>query len=225
MRRIGIGVGIIMAFAAPFAYGQTGPSNFWSGPYAGVHLGYGGGRAEAREINGPRLYGADTSGGIAGFHLGWRKTVGDFVLGTEVEAGTLGQSGDTVRGDESGRVTLDAGLGAYASLSGLAGYQLTPDWLLFGRAGLTIAAVDTRVAQSCPSAACALSPSAASPRDHAWGYLFGAGVEHRFADRWSGRLEYQFTDFRRELALPTEGPGWSLDKDLHALKLSLNRRF
>lgn len=225
MRRIGIGIGFIVFFGTTAACGQSTPAAFWSGPYAGVHLGYGGGRVEATEINGPRAYGADTGGGIVGLHFGWRRPVGDFVLGAELEAGTLGQSGDTARGDDSGRVTLESSLGAYASLSGLGGYRVTPDWLLFGRAGVTLAAVDTRVAQTCAGAACTLSPSEARPRDYAWGYLVGAGVEHRFAERWSGRLEYQYTDFRHELALPSQGPGWSFDKDLHALKLSLNRRF
>ncbi len=230
MRRIGIGVGIILAFGSPVAYAQTIPATFWSGPYAGGHLGYGGGRVEVTEINGPRAYGADTAGGIAGLHLGWRRPVGDFVLGVELEAGTLGQTGDTGwndtgRGDDNGQVTLETSLETYASLSALGGYRVTPDWLLFGRAGVTVAAVETRVAQTCPTVACAHAPSETSPRDHAVGYLFGAGVEHRFADRWSGRLEYQYTDFRRELALPTAGPGWAVETDLHALKLSLNRRF
>jgi outer membrane immunogenic protein len=68
--------------------------------------------------------------------------------------------------------------------------------------------------------------SSATTRDFSLGLLLGAGVEYRLNEHWNGRLEYQFVNFRKELALPpVDGPGWDHDVDVHALKFGLSYRF
>ncbi len=231
MRSYGLSFGIsVLALMASSAFAQTPlapPVPQWSGFYGGLHLGYGAGRDDVREINGNRSYFPDTKGAILGVQGGWQKQIDRFVFGAELEAGTLGQSGDVTRRDEGGTLKSSTDFGLYGTLSGRVGYTVTPDWLVYGRLGLTLAEMDAKIEQSCPAQACAWTPSSSATRDHAWGYVFGGGVEHSLSDRWTGRIEYQYTDFRRELALPAgeSGPGWHHDPDLHAVKFSMNRRF
>jgi outer membrane immunogenic protein len=200
----------------------------WSGVHLGAHLGYGRGRDDVREVNGPRTYYPDTRGGLGGVQAGWQRAWGRVIGGVEIEGGHLGQSGDVARSDGGGTVTSRAELGAYATLSGRFGYLLTPDWMLFGRLGATVAALDARTEQSCPGAGCTLTASSAATRRTAWGVTYGIGAERALGAGWHGRIEYQYVDFRRELALPADGgagPGWNHSLDLHAVKLGVNYRF
>ena len=143
------------------------------------------------------------------------------VGGFEVEVGDLGQSGNTARSDGFATVSSSIDLGAYATFSGRLGVLVERDWLLYGRAGITVAELDARVTETA-------TPSRSSTQDSTWGYTFGAGVERALSPQWSVRVEYQYTDFRTELALPDNGgpgPGWNHDADLHAIKLGLNMHF
>lgn len=210
-----------IASAPAWADGQSHDAAM-SGFYAGINLGYGGGQDAVTEINGPRFYFPDTRGVIAGAQVGWQKQLDDrLVGGFEVEVGDLGQSGNTARSDGFATVSSSIDLGAYATFSGRLGVLVERDWLLYGRAGITVAELDARVTETA-------TPSRSSTQDSTWGYTFGAGVERALSPQWSVRVEYQYTDFRTELALPDNGgpgPGWNHDADLHAIKLGLNMHF
>ncbi|MGQ3074938.1 MAG: outer membrane protein [Ferrovibrionaceae bacterium] len=199
----------------------------WSGFYGGVHLGYGAGRDQISEVNGQRRYYADTRGAPVGLQVGWQRQFSQIVAGGEFEGGYLGQSGTVSRGDANGSVASHIRLGAYATLAARLGWAPVNDWLIYGRAGLTLAALDAGTVQQCGPAACSLSPSSSSTGDLAKGVVLGGGVEHRFASRWSGRVEYQYLNFRRELAMPdgTSGPAWNHEIDTHLIKLGVNYRF
>lgn len=217
---------LILAVSAGAA--RAGEAGSWSGVYGGLHFGYGAGRDDVNEVNGPRAYFPDTRGILGGVQLGWQKQINRLVLGVESELGHLGQSGDESRAASGGTVATSIDLGAYATLAGRVGYVPAPDWLVFARAGLAIASLDATTTQTCPSGGCGLTPSSASTRDYTWGGVFGGGVERAVAARWSARIEYQYMLFVRELALPDNGgpgPGWNHDIDLHLLKIGLTYRF
>jgi hypothetical protein len=56
--------------------------------------------------------------------------------------------------------------------------------------------------------------------------VLGAGIERQLVASWTGRIDYQFINFRDELALPPiDGPGWTHEVDVHAIKFALSRRF
>ena len=62
-----------------------------------------------------------------------------------------------------------------------------------------------------------LEPALAGPT---WGFLLGADIERQLDRHGTARLEYRFTGFRKELALPAvDGPGWNYDLDIHRLEL------
>jgi outer membrane immunogenic protein len=128
-------------------------------------------------------------------------------------------------------VTSGADLGAFAAVSVRLGLILDTSWLAYTRAGLVVAELDATTVQTCTGVdlcggAQSTTVSSATTDDLSLGLLLGAGVEHKFTHNWSGRLEYQFMSFRRELARPAiDGPGWNHDVDVHALKLGLSYRF
>jgi outer membrane immunogenic protein len=208
-------------------FGAPALAQDWSGLYGGIHFGLGRGQDEVREVNGPRTFYPDTDGALGGVQIGWQRQFERVVAGGELELGYLGQEGSVTSSDANGTVTSRAELGAYGAVSARAGYLLTPSWLVFARAGITLAAIDAQTDQTCSGGGCTLTPSSAATRDHAWAYMFGGGVENALSERWRARLEYQYYDFRRELALPASGsgPGWNHELDLHAIKFGINYRF
>lgn len=209
--------------------GVTPP--IWSGVYAGVSAGYATGDDDAAEINGPRNYIADFGGGVGAVHAGWQMQRRGWVAGLELEAGYLGLDSSIERDVTGGQVTSGAELGAYAAFSGRVGYVLPSSLLVYGRAGIVVADIDAATTQTCTGpdlcgGAQSSSVSEAKTENTTWGLLLGAGVEKRLSASWSGRIEYQFMDFRDELALPdVDGPGWDHDIDVHAVKIGLSYNY
>jgi opacity protein-like surface antigen len=203
----------------------------WTGPYAGVSLGYAAGDDEAQEVNGPRNYIADFGGVTASAHLGWQRQFQSLVAGVEIEGGYLNVSSDVTRDVTGGFITSGADLGAYAALSGRLGLIINSDWLLYGRAGLAYAQLDGKTLQTCTDASLCggvqtTSVSRAETQDTSFGLVLGAGIERQVVASWTGRIDYQFINFRDELALPPiDGPGWTHEVDVHAIKFGLSRRF
>lgn len=224
LRRLAL---VVATTVAPVAHAAD-----WSGFHGGLHAGYGAGQDAVAEIDGPRRYFPRTRGLVAGGQFGWQRQFGRFVTGAELEAGWLGQSGDVHTSDAhhpgvGATVSAEAEIGAYAALTARLGYLLAPDWLLYGRAGLAMAKIDGETRQTCGSDP-GCGDSRAATRDHAFGVTFGGGVEHALSPRWSLRAEYQYFEFRRELALPAggaPGPGWNHRLDTHVAKFGVNYRF
>lgn len=221
-RAVSLAIPLLAAASIAPAHADGGAKRVadMSGFYAGVHLGYGGGQDRVEEINGPRIYYADTDGVIAGAQIGWQKQFDDIVAGFEIEGGLLGQSADKSHADGFVTVATTVDFDAHATFSGRVGVVLKEDWLVYGRAGITVAELNAATSESA-------TPSVAETQDSTWGYTFGVGVERRLSDKWSVRAEYQYTDFRNELALPGggAGPGWDHNIDLHALKVGINMHF
>lgn len=221
IRRLCRGLAAAAALSAPAASAAD-----WSGWVVGAHVGYGAGRDDVTEVDGPRATFADSDGALGGVQAARLWQAGRLVVGAELEAGHLGQSGSATRTDPAGTVASDVALGPYAALSGRAGWLLTPDWQAFARAGVAVAALDARTTQRCAAPGCALVPSSAPADDVTFGGVFGGGLEWALSARWRGRMEYQYVLFRKELALPDgdAGPGWRHDIDLHLVKLAVGFR-
>jgi opacity protein-like surface antigen len=203
----------------------------WSGAYAGVSLGYGAGDDEAQEINGPRTYIAEFDGFNGAVHIGWQRQTQNIVAGVEIEGGYLDHGSDVRRDVTGGSITSGADLGAYATVAGRLGLVLNSVWLVYGRAGLVVAEFDGKTVQTCTgpdlcAGAQTTSVSSAETEDVSFGLLLGAGLERQFGTKWTGRIDYEFMNFREELALPKiDGPGWEHEADVHAIKLGLSYHF
>jgi len=203
----------------------------WTGAYAGVSLGYAAGDDEAQEINGPRTYIPEFDGFNGAAHLGWQRQVQNLVAGIEIEGGYLDLGSDVTRDVTGGSITSGADLGAYATVSGRLGVVVDSVWLVYGRAGLVVAELDGKTVQTCTGpdlcgGSQTTAVSSAETEDVSFGLLLGAGLERQFGTKWTGRIDYQFMNFRDELALPKiDGPGWEHEADVHAIKFGLSYRF
>ncbi|MBL8582895.1 MAG: porin family protein [Rhizobiaceae bacterium] len=157
---------------APAAPMEQPPLNTWSGPYAGISLGYG----FAGHTNEP---GNDigTDGFIGDGFAGYNYQADRFVMGVE---GDLGYSG--VEGSNAGTSSKGGGEG---SLRARLGYAVTPDILLYatgGGAGRSIK----------------LEEGGVSDRNTLFGWTAGAGADVKITERVFGRVEYRYTDFGSE---------------------------
>lgn len=203
----------------------------WTGPYAGLFAGYAGGALATDEVNGPRRYQGDSHGFVGGAVLGYQVSMHRYVFGIEAEIGHLGAETSVNRSVTGGAVAFDSRLGVYGALAARGGYLVTPDLLVFGRAGVVAAQNDTATTQRCDATPyCGGTQSEAERRAEAdavtWGGLVGVGVEKAFVGGWSARLDYSYLRFRDELALPpVDGPGWRSDADAHTLRIGVSRRF
>jgi len=157
---------------APAAPMEEPPLNTWSGPYAGISLGYGfSGRTRTPTTD------IDTDGFIGGGFGGFNFQNGMFVFGGEVDLNYAGLSGDAndALGTES-RSSLDG------SLRARIGVAATDRVLIYGTAG--------GAAQSLK-----IQDAAGNDSNTMLGWTAGAGVDVKVTENVFGRVEYRYTDF------------------------------
>jgi outer membrane immunogenic protein len=157
-------LGYTPAFKAPALRG-----NDWSGPYIGVHAGYGWGTFDATATA------LEPSGGCGGIQSGYNWHLSrNIVFGLESDSswGSINDAagGNTVDIDATGTVRVRLG---YAM-----------DRVLFyGTGGLAWAHADA-----------AYNAGTVNDRFHL-GWAAGAGIEYMLSPRWSAKLEYVYSDF------------------------------
>ncbi|RUM96450.1 porin family protein [Pseudaminobacter arsenicus] len=157
---------------APAAPMEVPPLNTWSGPYAGVTLGYGF-SGEAEEPGNTIETDGFVGTGFAGYN--WQSD--NFVAGVEADIGYGDFSGDNAG------TTVDGG--ANGSLRGRLGYAITPDILPYITAGG--AAQSLKVTQG-----------GISDRNTMFGWTAGVGTDVKITDQVFGRVEYRYTDYGSE---------------------------
>jgi outer membrane immunogenic protein len=156
---------------APAAPMEEPPLNTWSGPYAGVTLGYGfSGRTKDRTDNNT----ANTDGILGGAFAGYNYQTDNFVVGAE---GDIGYSG--VEGSNAG---MRSKAGVDGSLRARIGYAVTPDILPYITAG--------GAAQSLK-----VTEAGGSDSNTMLGWTAGVGTDVKITQNVFGRVEYRYTDF------------------------------
>jgi opacity protein-like surface antigen len=224
-------VSLLAAAACPALGSEPAASApAWTGFYVGGSVNFGRGDDEATEVNGPRTYIADFRNAYGAGHIGWQRQWARLVGGIEMEAGYLGMGSSVTRDVTGGSITSGTDIGAYGAVSGRMGLLVTPSLLVYGRAGMVLADVSSTTTQTCGAGLCggaqSTAVSEAKAKSPSLGLLLGAGLEHQFSSRWSGRVEYKFMGFRQELVLPAiDGPGWNHDVNVHAVSIGLSYKF
>lgn len=185
--------------AAPAVPMAEPPLNTWSGPYAGVTLGYG----FNGEVEGATS-GVETEGLLGGVFAGYNYQMENgIVAGVEADVGYNGMDGDAggtqVRG------------GAEGSLRARLGYAITPDILVYGTAGG--AAQSLRVTEA-----------GASDRNAMLGWTAGVGTDVAVTDQVFGRIEYRYTDFGNQ-DFSLGGGTREIDADNHRIQFGVGMKF
>jgi len=160
----------------PAAPMEEPPLNTWSGPYAGVTLGYAfGGETDVDDVVDTSI---DTDGFNAGGFVGYNYQVGNIVAGAEADLGYSWQDG------ENGGIESESGL--EGSLRARLGYTITPNILLYATAGAAAKQLE-------------VSDGAGIDGDETMiGYTAGVGTDIMVTEQVFGRVEYRYTDFGSE---------------------------
>jgi outer membrane immunogenic protein len=169
--------------AVPAAFADQSPRS-WAGLYVGGHAAYG--EVPLQEsIVAPEGF---VGGGQAGFNLQW----GRLVAGIEGDY-SAGSIDDTVALTDPifGRASVGLEVDNIASVRGRLGFTAYDCLLLYGTLGYGWA--DVEASLSIPSVGIALSDSFDFE-----GAVYGAGVEYRFSDLVSGRIEGLRYDLHQE---------------------------
>ncbi len=158
---------------APVAY--VAPIYNWTGLYAGLYGGWGGG--DARIEGTPGTGGFDVSGGLFGGTLGYNWQAGQTVFGLETDIGWSGIDGSAACGGRSCSVK-NTWLGTTRGRLGYAMDRMMP----YVTGGLAYGEVKANASGL---------GGASSTRA---GWTLGAGVEFAMANPWTAKVEYLYAD-------------------------------
>lgn len=173
----------------------------WTGPYIGVHGGYGFGSFDT--VGGAGVSQSQSpKGGLGGIQGGYNWQVRDnWVIGVESDAswGSVSRS--------SGGIKVD--VDALGTARARIGYAINNNVLLYGTGGLAWAHAD--------------STTAGATRDQFYfGGAVGGGVEYAFNPRWSTKIEYLYADFGK--IHDFNGTNADASLDVSTVKVGLNYR-
>lgn len=166
----------------------------WSGFFVGIAGGYTFKDVDVSLGTTPDEDEVESDDFIIGAYYGRNWQSGNFVFGLDSSFNYIGLEEDDVLDDVVGATDLDVEAN-FLGLSRLkVGYAV--DQTLFYVAGglaTTILEVEDTVALE-------------DDDDWAFGWTVGAGVEHKFSDNWSARIEYAYFNIESDdMSLPTEG--------------------
>lgn len=176
---------------------EPAPLNTWSGPYAGVVLGYNLGEATSP------VGAVDTNGFNGGAFAGYNFQYDQLVLGGEADLGYNFADG-AVPG-------LGVESGVDGSLRARMGFAPAENILLYGTAGGAFGQFE-------------VTDAAGSDSQTLLGWTAGAGIDAMVTDQIFARGEYRYTDFGSETFNTGSGPQ-SVDATENRFQLGVGLKF
>lgn len=167
----------------------------WSGPYLGVHGGYGWGNADVDNVGDQDFNGA-RFGGFAGYN--WQLSNG-FVAGIEGDLNYDWNEDDIIAG-------VDGKTGFSGGIRARAGYAFDRA-LLYAAGGWTATNIE-------------VDGGGVDDDDTLHGWTLGAGVDYAFTDNMFGRVEYRYNDYGSGDIL-----GNDVDFNQHVFQVGLGVKF
>lgn len=182
------------SYEAPSYNEPVTQSSGWDGAYIGLHAG------TSSERSNPFSGDKEFTGGIQG---GYNMETNGVVVGGEVELSHLGDVEVNVPGGNLKERYRLAGKGKVGMPLG--------DTLIYGTGGVAMTSLrDTS--------------SARGPDGWKPGWLLGAGIEHKFNQQISGRVEYNYTRTSDVRSFTSAGTPETDVKD-HTIKAGVNYKF
>ena len=225
---------------------NSAPAAMWTGPYAGLQIGYGWANLEATDVfanvtgvgsGSLPLTGftTDENGINGGVTVGYNLYTSAMVLGVEADAsagdyvfdsGPLAVSDVFVTGDTlSGNFT--GGIDGFGTLRARVGLLVAPQTLIYATGGLAIAHTKSSISFAYNDGSGPIATSF-EDKNFEWGYAVGAGIEDKFTDSLSMKLEYLFigiNDASFEFSQPGVTFGYDGKAHLNLVRLGLNYGF
>lgn len=152
--------------------------------------------------------GEDSDGVVYGGAVGYDAAVGGILLGAEgefTESSIKGEQGNLLVSGDSARVTLGRDL----YVGGRVGFPLSPDTLLYGKAGYTNARINTRYT---------VGATTARDKADADGLRLGAGIEQKIGAQTYVKAEYRYSNYK-------EIDDFDIDADRHQVLAGVGVRF
>jgi outer membrane immunogenic protein len=156
----------------PAGLDQSYYPSIWQGLYGGVHLGWG--------------WSGDASGVVGGGQIGYNWQSNQFVYGIEgdISGADIGISETIVV--QGAVLNASASIDWIATLRGRLGVLVQPNLLVYGTAGLAVVNAEAHASVT----SFGFGQISASESDTETGLVYGVGIESKFTERMSGRLEY-----------------------------------
>jgi outer membrane immunogenic protein len=198
----------------------------WTGFYGGLNVGYGSGSSDVWvSPNDNNVHGDatnDPTGAVLGGTIGYNHQYSqNWLIGAEADFSWMDLQG------EQGKRILDGhywsgGWDGLFTLRARVGYTVDTT-LIYGTAGFAALHTNEVIAGNA-------TDEAAAGTDWRPGWVVGAGVEHMFTDRISGKIEYLHAGFG-ERSGSTGYPGntgtqyYRLDASLDLVRVGVNYKF
>jgi outer membrane immunogenic protein len=168
--------------------------DIWSGFFVGIAGGYAFKDVSIDVDAGAFEDDIESDDFIIGAYYGRNWQSGNFVFGIDSSFNYIGLEEEDVLDDVVGATDLDVEAN-FLGLSRLKVGYAVDNTLFYAAGGLatTILDIEDTVALE-------------DDDDWAFGWTVGAGVEHKFTDNWSARIEYAYFNIESDdMSLPTEG--------------------
>jgi outer membrane immunogenic protein len=169
---------------APIYKSPPTPIATWTGSYVGISGGGSWGDAVVRDdVTGadqtPRI---DLGGGIIGLTSGINLQNGNLLLGFESDTSFTDKNGTVAEFAPNGAFSNEVKERWLSTFRGRLGYA-HDNWLLYATAGGALANVQNSIIGP---------PGVISERHWHWGWTAGAGLEVKFSQDWSAKIEYLY---------------------------------
>jgi outer membrane immunogenic protein len=176
------------------------PECNWTGFYIGLNVGGQWGHSENKdyeynagtifEEEGPKPWGYDESGVIAGGQLGYNYQWNWLVLGAEADLGYMNLDGSgTEPGSPGGDTRAHTESDFYTTIRGRLGFALG-HWLFYGTGGGIGVNYEKRITDDCDVSPCGDNLLHGEEKDFTWGWTAGGGIEYMFNCHWTTKVEY-----------------------------------
>jgi outer membrane immunogenic protein len=231
------------------ALAADGAQSFdWTGPYAGVHLGYGWGDPAVHvdplphnfvsPDQAPSTIHPGPTGIVGGVQAGYNYQMGRFVAGIEADFTGSAMSGSksvspipfTDGSTFPGAVSAHEETNWFGTLRPRLGYTVTPTLLIYGTGGLAYGNVSYSANTNFVPPGTATDPASFSKTQVGW--TAGGGVEYAFSKHWTVKAEYLYMNLGSESVIgnpslpnPPFQEGYSWKTTTNIINFGVNYKF
>jgi outer membrane immunogenic protein len=241
----------VLVFSQTAPAAESAPSFNWTGPYAGLHLGYGWSGADTYVdplppgIPGdqaPSTLSPHPGGIVGGAQAGYNYQMGCFVVGIEADFSGSGMSGsqsvspifNTDGTTSPGVLSAHESINWFGTLRPRLGYTVKPNVLVYATGGLAYGNASYSANTDFRPIYNEAYPASLSATKVGW--TLGGGVEYALCKNWTIKAEYLYMDLGNESAIAgpvypfppgttqyTEGYTWKTTANI--FQIGMNYKF
>lgn len=242
----------LLLFSQTGLAAESAPCFTWTGPYLGLHMGYGWGNADTN-VNPlptpaefdmiPANLSPDTDGVVGGIQAGYNYQMGRFVVGIETDLSGSGISGSqnlspihSYPGDEDrysgGVITAQQDINWFATLRPRLGFTVMPNVLVYATGGLAYGHVSDSANTNFIPGGAGTEQYPTSTGSTMVGWTAGGGIEYALSGSWTIKAEYLYMDLGSESAIappslynPPYQMGYDWQTKANIFRVGMNYKF